>query len=108
MKAPSFLRTRIGQRFLVLFLAVSLLPLATMGWFAVKSSEEALRRQTLSVLHAASDGAEAQVRELLRGFQERMAEVAGNERIRQLMEAVSNAGPTGNGSGEALELSKLL
>src|SRR4051812_7064641 len=76
-----FLTTRIGRRFLVSFLAISLLPIATLGWLAIKRSESALRVQTFAVLRAASDGAEAQLREFLHHLREQVLQVAGEPRV---------------------------
>ncbi len=85
MKILSPLGTRIGQRFLALFLAVSLLPLAAMGWFAIRSSERALQRQTMNVLRAASDAAEAQLREFLANLKRELLELSRDpEFLRQL------------------------
>jgi HAMP domain-containing protein len=65
MKMLGFLDTRIGQRFLAILLCSSLLPLLAMGWYAIKTSENALHQQNLSVLRASSSAAEAQLREFL-------------------------------------------
>jgi signal transduction histidine kinase len=87
-----FLRTRIGQRFLAVFLAISLVPLALAGWFAVWSSEAAIRQQTLAILRGASDGAEAQIREFLGHLKEQALDLAQDERVRGALEASSQPG----------------
>jgi signal transduction histidine kinase len=98
-----FLRTRIGQRFLLIFLAISLLPLVTMGWFAISESERALRRQTLAVLRSASDGAEAQLREFLHKLKEQILKTRQDETLRQALGAQLSTRPlTSTPPGPAL------
>lgn len=94
MKALEFLNTRIGRRFVAIFLTISLVPLLTMGWFALRSSESAVQRQTQSVLRAAADGAEAQLREFLRHLQEQTIGVAEDKKVREILEsAETSSGP---------------
>ena len=61
-------RSRVGRRLLGGILLLSL-PLLAAGWFGIKGATDALRTQTHAVLRAASDGAEAQLREFLLGLQ---------------------------------------
>jgi signal transduction histidine kinase len=86
MRALGFLNTRIGVRFLALFLAISLLPLAIADWYAIRSSENAVRKQTLAVLRAASDGAEAQLREFLRSLKGELLDFSEDEQVCDLLE----------------------
>ncbi len=86
-RALEFLNTRIGQRFLAIFLAISLLPLAVVGWFAIRSSESTVRQQTLGILRAASDGAEAQIREFLNQLKRETLDLAREETIYQALES---------------------
>jgi signal transduction histidine kinase len=85
MKVLGVLNTRIGQRFLAIFLAVSLLPLATVGWFAIRQGELSLHGQTLSVLRTASDGAEAQIREFLQHLKEQTLSLSRDNTIREAL-----------------------
>jgi signal transduction histidine kinase len=57
-------RSRVGRRCLGAFLLL-LLPMLAAGWFAFRGATEALQTETHAVLRAASDGAEAQLREFL-------------------------------------------
>src|SRR3954453_8694748 len=81
MNAPNFLGTRIGRRMLVLFLGISLLPLAAVVWFALQRSEAALRVQTLAVLQAASGAAEAQLREFLQHIKHQVLQIARHQQL---------------------------
>lgn len=91
MKFLGFLNTRIGQRFLAIFLTISLLPMVTVGWFAIKIGESALRRQTRSVLRAASDAAEGQLREFLLHLKEETLALSQDSRICAALEAIRPA-----------------
>ncbi|HKQ36897.1 MAG TPA: ATP-binding protein [Verrucomicrobiae bacterium] len=108
MKGAAFLNTRIGRRFVAIFLAISLVPLLTAGWFALRSSETAVRQQTQSVLRAAADGAEAQLREFLKHLQEQTVGISEDKKIREILQ--SSAGQRGNnGASSAVsDLSGLL
>jgi len=91
MKLGLFLTTRIGRRFLAIFLAISLLPLAMAGVCAIKRTESALQQQTDSILRTASNGAEAQLREFLRQLKGQALQLARDQRIREsLLLAVSH------------------
>src|SRR6059058_4666645 len=57
-------RSRVGRRFIGLFLLLSL-PVIAAGWFGIRRATQTIREQTHGVLRAASDGAEAQLREFL-------------------------------------------
>src|SRR4051812_30270864 len=81
-----FLKTKIGRRFLLGFLAVSLLTPAVVGWFAIRKAESAVRQQTLAVLRTASDGVEAQLREFLYHFRTQLTHISQHEQIRQKLE----------------------
>lgn len=84
-EAFSFLRTRIGRRFLAILLIISLLPLLLMRSLAIRKSEAAINEQTIAVLRRASDGAEAQLREFLDRLREQLLEVAHDGRIPGLL-----------------------
>src|SRR5688500_3798436 len=64
-KQLGFLETRIGRRLLIVLLSISLLPLGVMGWFALGTSEDAIRQQTRFGLRACVSAAEGQLREFL-------------------------------------------
>src|SRR5438105_481323 len=51
-------RSRVGRRFIGLFLLLSL-PVIAAGWFGIRRATQTIREQTHGVLRAASDGAEA-------------------------------------------------
>ncbi len=108
MKALGFLNTRIGRRYLMIFLLISLLPLVVIGWFAISISETALRDQTRSVLRTAADGAEAQLREFLIHVEQRMLSIGREEQIRESLEALSSETATGSPPRTLPHLSKLL
>jgi signal transduction histidine kinase len=57
-------RSKVGRRFLGVFLLLSL-PMVAAGWFGIKTATETLSEQTHWVLRASCDGAEAQLREFL-------------------------------------------
>ncbi len=103
LKSIALLNTKIGQRFLAIFLAISLLPLAIIGGVAIRSSESAIRQQTLAILRAASDGAEAEVREFLDTLKEQTLELSDDETLTQVLEAVPR-----NGREADVPLSSLL
>jgi signal transduction histidine kinase len=106
MKGLDVLRTRIGRRYLMLFLLVSLLPLAAMGWFAAHSSETALREQTRLVLRSTADGVEAELREFLTHFKQQMLYLADEGGIR---DSLRFSVPSANGLATALpDLSEVL
>src|SRR5436190_1464897 len=92
MKGVAFLNTRIGRRFVAIFLAISLVPLLTAGWIAFRSSESAVRQQTQSVLRAAADGAEAELREFLKHMEEQTTGIAEDKKIREILQS-GLAGP---------------
>jgi signal transduction histidine kinase len=87
MKPGVFITTRIGRRFLAIFLGISLLPLAVLGFLGMKRSESALREQTTAILRAASNGAEAQLREFLRQLKGQTLELARDPRVREALHA---------------------
>jgi signal transduction histidine kinase len=89
MKALGLLNTRIGVRFLAMFLAISLLPLAVVDWYATRSSEAAVRQQTLAILRSASDGAEAQLREFLKTLKGQLLDFTEDEQVRDVLESAS-------------------
>ncbi len=92
-KGWEFLSTKIGQRFLAIFLAISLLPLALVGWFAVRSSESTVRQQTFATLRVASDGAEAELREFLQHLKQELRSAAEDETITQTLWPQASADP---------------
>src|SRR5688500_17446860 len=108
MKALEFLNTRIGRRFVAIFLTISLVPLLTAGWFALRSSESAVQRQTQSVLRAAADGAEAQLREFLRHLQQQTTGVAEDKKIREILEWADTSTAPGPALSAATDLSRWL
>jgi signal transduction histidine kinase len=59
------LHTKIGRRVFIIFLPVAFVPLFAIGWVATTRAQTEIHRQTLAALQAATDGAEAQLREFL-------------------------------------------
>ena len=59
-----------------------MLPAAALGWWGMLKASAAIQRQTHAVLRAASDGAEAQLREFLRSAKH-VTEAAGEDKIIQ-------------------------
>jgi signal transduction histidine kinase len=108
LRALRFLNTRIGRRLLAVFLATSLLPLVTMGWFAIKSSESVLQRQSLSVLRAAADGAEAQLREFLLHLRDTTLAFSEEPVIRDALGSMSSTNATQGSVSVSAELANVL
>src|SRR5262245_16113312 len=57
-------KSRMGWRFIGTFALLSL-PVFAAGWSGLRSATRALEKQTRDMLHVASHGAEAQIREFL-------------------------------------------
>jgi signal transduction histidine kinase len=91
-----YLKTRVGRRFLAVFLIVSLIPLTVMRWLAIQRSEAAIKEQTFVVLQAASDGAEGQLREFIENLKEHLILVAQDERIVKALSPPATAQGSGN------------
>ena len=85
------LNTKVGQRFLAILLSISLVPLAFVGGLAIRTAESTLGQQTHSTLRAASDGAEAQLREFLSDFKKHMVILSEDENIRRALESISSS-----------------
>jgi signal transduction histidine kinase len=95
-------RSRVGRRFIGLFLLLSL-PVIAAGWFGIHRATQAIRQQTHRVLRAASDGAEAQLREFLLCVRRTTEAVGRDERICAILQQ-TNTGPPGlNGVLERLK-----
>ena len=62
-----------------------------MGWYAIETSEAALRKQTLSVLRASSSAAEAELREFLLYLKQATLALSDDPRI---ADALADRGPT--------------
>jgi signal transduction histidine kinase len=77
----SFVGTKIGRRFLRAFILL-FLPIVAAGTFGIHIAAEALRKQTRALLRAASDGAEAQVREFLVSLRKTTEARAASEEVR--------------------------
>ena len=84
------LKTKIGRRLLIVFLAISLLPLAALGWIAIRRAEAEIHRQTLHVLQAATDGSEAQLREFLEHLKSRTVGLSLDGVLRDNLETVTS------------------
>lgn len=80
-----FLNTRVGRRFLMIFLAIGLLPLAIVGALVIRTGESTVRQQTSATLRAASDGAEAQLREFLGHLEHETLMLADEEALSQAL-----------------------
>lgn len=85
------IKSRIGRRLLGMFLLLSL-PVVAAGWFGIRSATDALRKQTHAVLRAASDGAEAQLREFLLSVERTTAFLGMDSEIRASLQQ-TNGGP---------------
>ena len=92
-----FLTTKIGRHFLAIFLALAL-PLITAGWFGLRTVTSALEQQTHRVLRAASNAAEAQLREFLLHLKRKTLSISANGKIRDVLQTASgpNAGQLGS------------
>src|SRR5947208_14039411 len=88
-----FLTTRIGRHFLAIFLALAL-PLIAACWFGLRTVTSALEQQTHTVLRAASNAAEAQLREFLLHLKRQTLSISANGKIRDVLQTASglNAG----------------
>ncbi len=103
MKILSALGTQIGQRFLAIFLAISLVPLVAMGWFSIKTSERALQQQTEAVLRSSADAAEAQLREFLGHLKQGLLGLARDEDLlRELPNYGADTAPEGRSASPTL------
>ena len=99
------LKTKIGRRLLIVFLTISLLPLAALGWIAIRRAEAEIHRQTLHVLQAATDGSEAQLREFLEHLKSRTVGLSLDGVLRDNLETVtSERGSTASIAQAAAEL----
>jgi signal transduction histidine kinase len=83
-----FLTTRIGRHFLAIFTALSL-PLIAAGWFGLRIVTSALEQQTHTVLRAASNAAEAQLREFLLHLKRQTLSISVNAEIREVLQTAS-------------------
>src|SRR5207237_2517721 len=83
----------VCRRFIGLFLLLSL-PVIAAGWFGIRRATQTIREQTHEVLRAASDGAEAQLREFLLCVR-RMTEVLAREDEICAIFQQTNASPAG-------------
>jgi signal transduction histidine kinase len=82
------LQSKLGRRLLMMFLLLAL-PVIAAGWFAIHSATAALDQQTHAALRAASDGAEAQLREFLLNL-ERVTKSLGRDlEIRESLRAAN-------------------
>src|SRR5258706_915990 len=88
-------KTKIGRRLVLVFLGLSVLPLAALGWIAMRRAEPEIHRQTLAVLHAATDGAEAQLREFIGFLKARMLGLSLDSLLRDSLETLTSAGAPG-------------
>ena len=88
-------KTKIGRRLVLVFLGLSVLPLAALGWIAMRRAEAEIHRQTLAVLHAATDGAEAQLREFIGFLKARMLGLSLDSLLRDSLETLTSAGAPG-------------
>src|SRR3954469_22213578 len=86
----TLVRTRLGRRFLITFVLLSL-PIITAGWLGIRSATHALRKQTHILLRVASDGAEAQVREFLESLRRTTEARAADETIRSALISVGES-----------------
>jgi len=80
--------TKIGQRVLLVFFPLALIPLLGIGWTATFIAKRAIHRQTLSSLQAASDGAEAELREFIADVKDRTVSFSLDGLIRDSVESL--------------------
>src|SRR5689334_14421865 len=85
MRHLTFIKTRIGRRFLAVLLIVCVFSPAMIGWLGIEKSESVIRQQDMTILRTASDGAEAQLREFLADFDSLLFHVSQRE---DLLEAL--------------------
>lgn len=78
------LQSKLGRRCLIMFLLLSL-PVIAAGWFGMHSATTALEQQTHAVLRAASDGAEAELREFLLNLKRTTEALASAAEIRAFL-----------------------
>jgi signal transduction histidine kinase len=83
-----FLTTRIGRHFLAIFTALAL-PLIAAAWFGLRTVTSALEQQTHTVLRAASNAAEAQLREFLLHLKRKTLSISVNGKIREVLQPAS-------------------
>jgi signal transduction histidine kinase len=69
-----------------MFIAISL-PFVAAGWFGIRSTTSALKRQTELILRVASNGAEAQLREFLLHLKEETLALSVDGKMRNALEA---------------------
>ena len=79
--APMLFTSKIFRRFLVVFLALSLIPSVIAALVILKYSISEVRRQSLTQLHTAVDGAEAQVLQYLHFLKDKTAGFASDKFI---------------------------
>jgi signal transduction histidine kinase len=78
-----FISSKLGRRFLWTFLLV-MLPIGAVGWWGMREASAAIQLQTHAELRAASDGAEAQLREFLLSVKQTTEALAEEDGIRKL------------------------
>ncbi len=72
-----------------MFIAIAL-PLVAVGWLGINSATSALKRQTELILRAASDGAEAQLREFRLHLKEETLALSKDARVREALNAAGS------------------
>jgi signal transduction histidine kinase len=86
----AFIRSKLGRRFLGMFVLL-LLPVPCLAWLGMQGASSALRRETHAVLRAASDGAEAQLREFLLFLRRTTEGFATDQAVGQALSARAGA-----------------
>src|SRR5688572_2320293 len=82
--------SKLGRRLLGTFVLLSL-PVIAAGWVGIRSATGALKRQTHELLRAASNGAEAQVREFLMSLKRTTESSALEDEIRAVLSSPRDA-----------------
>jgi hypothetical protein len=95
-------RSKVGRRFIGLFLLLSL-PVIAAAWFGIWRATQGIREQTHGVLRAASDGAEAQLREFLLCMRRATEALGRDERICEVLQQTNGDRASLNGVLERLK-----
>jgi nitrogen fixation/metabolism regulation signal transduction histidine kinase len=103
LRMKGLVTTRIGRHFLAIFTVLAL-PLIAAGWFGLRTVTSALEQQTHTVLRAASNAAEAQLREFLLHLKRKTLSISVNAEVRNVLQTATDP-KAGEG---ASDVSKML
>ncbi len=97
-------RFTIARKLGLLFVAVSVLPIAIIGFMSYSISKAALQKQVLEELTAISHGRELAIAIYLEDYQESAAAFASDGHIRDTLEAIAQKGRDSKDLGRTLSL----